>query len=134
MNLPMVCIVVAAHRDNINLVWAARGLGPECFTRRLCVSGAATPETPPTHWLMSDATATDAEVATCQRMSDGDLPPLPEGVAWGVDGVISAADALAAIDGSALQVYSVSGDVEPVDHVSGILASRGLQYVPDPDP
>ena len=45
--------------------------------------------------------------------------------------MIEAADAQQAIDGDSLQCYSASGNVEPVDHVAAILASRGLSYVPD---
>lgn len=145
MLLPAVCIVTAAHKTNINLVFAAMGEGPETFTRKLCaVDPLATTSTPPTHWLMSHAGATDSMVAIWQAMTQGNLPPLPEGVVWGVDGVISAADAMAATHGSVFHVYSAAGDIEPVDFIlgkpdandvrqGGVLASEGLQYVPDPE-
>ena len=61
------------------------------------------------------------------------MPPLPESVVWGEDGVISAAAAMAATDGAVFHVYSCAGDVEPVIHVAAVLATEGLQYVPDPE-
>lgn len=133
MALGIVCIVAAAHKTNINLVFAARGHGPETFTRKLCAVGSATPATPPTHWLMSNAAGDAEELAVLQAMTQGDLPPVPEGTIWGEEGVISAADAMAATDGAVFHVYSAAGEIEPVDHVTAVLASEGLQYVPDPE-
>lgn len=133
MALGIVCIITDAQKTNINLVFSARGLGPETFTRKLCAAGAATPSTPPTHWLASMANGDQAELNVLTAMTEGDLPDLPMGVVWGENGVISAADAMAATDGAVFQVYSCAGDVEPVDHVAAVLASRSLQYVPDPE-
>lgn len=133
MALGIVCIVTDAQKTNINLVFAARGMGPETFTRKLCATGAATPATPPTHWLMSMATGDATELAVLQAMTEGDLPDLPEGVVWGEDGVISAANAMAATAASVFHVYSAAGDIEPVDHVAAVLVSEGLQYVPEPE-
>lgn len=134
MALGIVCIVTDAQKTNINLVFAARGHGPETFTRKLCaVDPGATPSTPQTHWLMSNAAGTQEELNVLTAMTEGGLPLVPEGTVWGEDGIISSADAMAASDGSVFQVYSAAGDVEPVDHVAAVLASRGLQYVPDPE-
>lgn len=134
MALGIVCIVTDAQKTNINLVFAARGHGPETFTRKLCaVDPNATPSTPPTHWLMSNAAGSQEELNVLTAMTEGDLPPVPEGVIWGENGVIPASDAMAATDGAVFQVYSAAGDVEPVDHVAAVLASRGLQYVPEPE-
>lgn len=132
MRLPYIALVTAAHRTNLNLVFQAMGWGPETFMRKVCVaSPSATPSTPPTHWLSSNASASDADVGMINAMTEGNLPPLPDGTVWGEDGVISAADAMAASDGAVLQVYSAAGEIEPVDHVAAVLLSRGLQYVPD---
>lgn len=134
MALGIVCIVTDAQKTNINLVFAARDMGPETFTRKLCTMDAgATYATPPTHWLMSMANGDQAELAVLMSMTKGDLPDLPMGVVWGEDGTISAASAMAATAGAVFQVYSCAGDVEPVDHVAAVLASRSLQYVPDPE-
>lgn len=133
MILPAICIVTDAQKNNINLVFSAMGDGPETFTRKLCApSPAPTWETSPTHWLMSAAGATDVDVAIWQAMTEGNLPPLPEGVVWGVNGVISAEDAMAATDGSVFHVYSAAGDIEPVDHAAAVLTTEGLVYVPEP--
>lgn len=133
MTIGIVFIVKDAKKDDLNLVFAARGMGPESVTRKLCaIDPQATDQTPPTHWLASMANGTAEELATLNGMINGDLPPVPDGTVWGENGVISAADAMAACDGAVMQVYSCAGDVEPVDHVAAVLASRGLQYVPDP--
>jgi hypothetical protein len=132
MSLPVICIVTAAKKTDANLVWQAMDRGPETFTRKLCAIGeGVTPETPPTHYLMSDTSSTESDVAIWQGMANGDLPPI-SGI-WGVNGVISAANAMTATNGANLQVYSASGDVIPVDHAAGILASRDLRFVPDPE-
>ncbi len=99
----------------------------------LCaVATDATWETEPTHYLMSAAGAHDTDVAIWQAMTAGNLPPLPEGVVWGVNGVISAEDAMAASDGSVFHVYSAAGEIEPVDHAAAVLATEGLKFVPFP--
>ncbi len=132
--LPAICVVTDAQKDNANLVWAAMGRGPSTFSRKLCaLDPSATPSTPPTHWLMSDAAATESDVAIWQGFANGDLPPLASGLAWGEGDIIAAPTALTAINAANLQVYSASGDVSPVEHGNGILASRDLQFVPDPE-
>lgn len=134
MRLPYIALVKNAQRVNLNLVFEAMGWGPGTFSRKVCAaSPSATPSTPPTHWLCSNASASDADVAMINAMTEGNLPALPMGTVWGEDGVISAADAMAASDGAVFQVYSAAGDIEPVDHVAAVLLSRGLQYVPDPE-
>jgi hypothetical protein len=133
MALGIVCIVTDAKRNDLNFLFAARGMGPDNITRKLCaVDAGATYETPPTHWLMSNAAGNQAELDTLTAMTEGDLPAVPTGTVWGESGIISAADAMAACDGSVFQVYSCAGDVEPADHVAAVLSSRSLQYVPDP--
>lgn len=132
MSLPVICVVTAAAKDNANLVWAAMGRGPNTFSRKLCaVSGSATDATPATHYLMADSSASEADVHAWQAMAAGDLPQI-DGI-WGEDGVINAASAHDAVSASNLQVYSASGDVAPTEHAVGILASREMMFVPDPE-
>lgn len=134
MTLPYIATITAAFKDDLNLTLAAVGWGPESFTRKLCaIDPGATPSTPATHYLASAAAASEADVAMLQAMTQGDLPDLPEGVVWGENGVISAADAMAASDGAVFHVYSAAGDVEPTDHAAAVLTSEGLQFVPDPE-
>lgn len=134
MLLPFVAVITNAKKNDWNRIGAAIGWGPETFTRKLCAKNpSATSSTPATHWLCSAAAATDSDVAMLQAMTNGDLPILPPGAVWGEDGVISAADAMAASSGAVFHVYSAAGEIEPVDHVAAVLAAEGLQYVPDPD-
>lgn len=131
-NLPAICVCTAAARENVNKVWEAMGRGPGTFSRKLTDDPNATTESPATHYLMSDASASDEDVAEWQAMANGDLPDIGINV-WGQDGIIDAAAAQEAISGANLQVYSASGDVIPTEHAAGILASRGLRFVPDPE-
>lgn len=134
MRLPSVCIVTDAARDNANRVWIAMGKAtPDSdpsFIRKLTTDQAPTPDAPVTHWLLSDTSTLDSDIAILQAFSAGILPPLPEGSSWGEAGTISAEDAVAAISASNLQIYSAAGDVEPMEHVNGILLGRGLSLVP----
>ena len=82
---------------------------------------------------MSDAAAAESDVARWQGFANGDVQPLASGLAWGEEDIIAAPAALTAINAANLQVYSASGDVSPVEHGNGILASRNLQFVPDPE-
>ena len=129
MYLPSIAIVTAAAKDNANLVWAAMGRGPENFSEKLCaIDSGATHETPATHYVMSDASSLDSDVAEWQRMANGDLPAISG--QWGQNGVIDSAAATEAVNAANLQVYSASGDVSPEAHKNSILAGRGLQVVP----
>jgi len=127
---PCVGIVKAADKDNANLVWNAWGKGPNTFSRRLTTDAVPTMSSTVTHYLFADSSSSVEDVQVIQGFANGDLPPIMD--TWGVDGVISAADALAAIDGDSLQCYSASGSVTPLDHCNAILDSRGLKWVPDP--
>lgn len=128
---PCVGIVKAADKINANLVWNAWGKGPDTFSRKLTTDAVPTTSSTVTHYLFADSSTSVGDVQIIQGFANGDLPPLPNGVAWGINGVISAAAGLAAIDGDSLQCYSASGDVQPLDHCNAILASRALNWVPD---
>lgn len=129
MTLPVICIITASARDDANRVWDAMGRGPATFTRKLCDDANATPETEPTHYVMADSSSEEEDVYAWQRMSNGDLPQIT-GV-WGEDGVIDAAAAQAAVSAANLQVYAASGNVTPMEHLTGILSGRELYLVPD---
>lgn len=128
---PCVGVVKAADKDNANLVWEAWGKGPDTFSRKLTTDNPATTSSPVTHYLFADSSTSVEDVQIIQGFANGDLPPISNGKEWGADGVISASEAMQAIDGDSLQCYSASGDVAPLDHCNGILASRGLKWVPD---
>lgn len=128
-NQPIVAIVTAAAMADANLVWAAWGKGPHTFSRKLTTDPNPTPATPATHYLTADSSTSVEDVQVIQGFANGDLPPIMG--AWGEDGVVGAGAALTAINGANLQCYSASGDVVPLDHCNAILASRGLNWVPD---
>lgn len=129
MNLPAICIVTAAKRDHANLVWDAMGRGPETFYRALCAFDEdATPESPITHYLASATEATDADVIEWQCMTQGNLPALAPGKVWGEDGVISAADALEATDGSQLIIITIAGNADPHNFLIGYPDQNGVRH------
>lgn len=67
---------------------------------KLCaIEPGATSATEPTHRLLSMAVGDEAELATLQAMTQGDLPASAMGVVRGVDGVIDGAAAMATCDG-----------------------------------
>lgn len=136
-SLPAICICTVAACDDINRVWEAMSRGPGTFTRKLCAIDAnATWQTPATHYLMQDMSATDSDVAEWQALCSGDLPPITG--TWGEDGIISAEDAQAACDGGNLQVFSAAGlddsgdnGATPTQWRDGVLLGAGLMFVPD---
>lgn len=125
---PVVCVVTNAAKTDANLVWAAMGRGPNTFIRKLTTENPPTLSSPVTHWLMADSSSLVADVMAWQALANGDLPQI-SGV-WGESGIIDASSATTATNGANLQVYSASGNVQPLDHCNAILASRGLYWVP----
>lgn len=134
-NLPLIVVVTAAAAQNASLVLEAWGRGPNTFTqgRKLTTDPAPTSGSVVTHRLVHDGSTDQATVAVFQGFANGDLPPLPNGASWGVDGIIDAASALAAISGASMQTFSASGDVIPTDHMMAVIETLGLKLVPDPE-
>ena len=132
--LPVALFVTDGQKANVEAVLHAYRGEPTLFGRKLIPTNTPnpTPESEPTHWLMFDASTNQDNVTVYQGFANGDLPPLddPE-AAWGSNGLISAQDAMEAINGANLQVYSVSGDVVPLSFLGGILESRDLMFVPE---
>lgn len=123
---------------NINLVLEAMGRGPNSLSRPACVKPTpenglpeVTWETTPTHRYMSDQGVTSEFAAILHGFANGDLPPLPEGTVWGEDGVISAADALAAIASTNFAFGSFNEAFTPGQQVAAALDALGLVRVPD---
>lgn len=131
-NQRFIAIVTDAELVDCRRVWDAQGLGPENFLIKICAaSPGVTWETPPTHHAVSDAQE-PSMIAAWQAMAYGVLPEI-FGV-WGEDGVIDEASAIAATAGDVLQVYTGSGEVNPQEHLDGILYGRGLMQVPEKEP
>ena len=127
-NVPCILIVTATHAVDMSAVFAAQGRGPSTFTqgRRLVAVGTTSPVVAR---LAQDMSATTALEAAWRAMAaDNDLPAI-SGV-WGENGVISAADAQAAMAG--LSVHSVAG-VIPSDWTASVLAGHNYAFEPDPE-
>ncbi len=118
--------------ENINKVLEAMGRGPNSLSRPATSTPNPTWETVPTHRYMSDQGVTTEFGQILHGFANGDLPPLPEGVVWGVDGVISAEDALAAITADNFAFASFNEAFTPGEQVAAALDALGLVIVPDP--
>lgn len=136
MALNVIAIGAAAHVSNINAVLEAVGRGPGSLSRKLTTTpDPEWTEELVTHYFMSDQGVTEEFVTILLGFPNADLPPLPAGVAWGVDGVISAEDAITAIDGANFKVFVSSGDVSPAAQVAAAVGAEGLYVIPfNPDP
>lgn len=134
-NAPCIVIATEANRTNVNLIWEAMGRGPDSLSRKLCaIDPGATYETPATHYLMQDMSATDADVALWAAMAGAgrDLPPIAG--TWGELGIISAQDAQAAIGPGnifAFPAYGLETEQDELNWRDGVLSGMGLQFVPD---
>lgn len=125
--------------ENINKVLEAMGRGPNSLSRPATTKPTpenglppVTWETAPTHRYMSDQGVSETFAQILHGFANGELPPLPEGVVWGEDGVISAADALAAITADNFAFASFNEAFTPGEQVDAALDALGLTKVPDP--
>lgn len=128
----IIAVAPIAHAAAINSVLEAMGRGPGS----LATKASTTPNQgfwdASTHVYMSNQAASfEFQADLIAYASGGDLPPLPEGVVWGADGVISAADAMAAAPH--LAVASFSSDWLPDDQVAATLGAAGLYRHLAPD-
>jgi len=138
MAINVIGIATAAAVTNVNLVLEAMGRGPGNISRK-ATTAAVDPTDPmawamtPTHYFMSDQGVTAEFQAQLLGFANGDLPPLPDGVVWGEEGVISAQDALAAIASPNFSFASFSGAFTPGEQVQAALDALGLHIIPFPD-
>ena len=125
-SIPCTLIVLAANVENMNRVFDAQGRGNNTFGRALVAAGTTGPVVAR---LAHDASGTPALEAEWRAMaSDRDLPAILG--TWGVDGVISEADAKSAMAG--FTVYSV-GEIQEttMEWITGILSGRGYEFEPE---
>lgn len=136
MRLPVIITVAAAHVDSVNAIFEAMGKGANTVTVKCCSTAIADPthETPASHYIAQDMSATDSDVAEWQAMTSGsfrdDLSSL-----WGRDGLLTLVAARVACMGGNMTVASEAGldtNEERESFLSGILIGKGLQLVPDP--
>ena len=131
MAIGIIGVATATALANINLVIEAMGRGPGSITRKATNVPNPAWTAPATHYYMSDQSATPELQAQFLGFANGDLPPLPEGVVWGVNGVISAADALAAITAENFAFAAFNEGFEPSEQVEAALTALGLYAVPE---
>lgn len=128
----ILAICSAAAKENLNLTFAAMGGGPATFSRKIAAAAGITTSTTPTHYGMYDATAGADMSLIYDQAKLGFLPNEDVNgnpIYWGVGGVISAADAVAAFQ--AMEFWLNSSDMLPTAFAAALLAQKGLAYVPD---
>jgi hypothetical protein len=128
----IIAITTAANQTNINLVLEAMGRGPGSLAQPSSADPGVAWNGTPTHFYMSDQGAPQWLADAFLAFGDNNLPPLPEGVVWGEDGVISAADALEAIQPENFYFAQFVG-FEPSEQLAAALAAKGLHKFP-PNP
>lgn len=133
MAINVIGIATAAAVTNVNLVLEAMGRGPGNISRKATTVANPAWDATPTHYFMSDQGVTPEFQAQLLGFANGDLPPLPEGVVWGEEGVISAQDALAAIASPNFSFASFSGAFTPGEQVQASLDALGLHVIPFPE-
>lgn len=133
MSINIIGIATAASLVNVNKVLEAMGRGPGNISRKATTASSPAWTATPTHYFMSDQGVTPEFQAQLLGFSNGDLPPLPEGVVWGVDGVISAGDALAAITAENFAFAAFNDGFTPGEQVASALAALGLHVIPFED-
>lgn len=141
MACPIVMICVAASKPAVDAIGAALGYGPVSVDVRLTddpdavdwdsnVSGPW--PGPVTAYGTSNGNIEKPDADVWLAISNGVLPAtLPGGREWGVAGVISEADALAAVTpGGKLEVWQGSSDADAYATFWGIVAGKGLYRFP----
>lgn len=112
--LPYLGVVTAAAAANVRLVLGAMGLGFGGFGVPMVAQGdeEATPESEPTGFMQYDGSADSELVAALQSLVAGVAPAIDgfgSTIAWGEDGLIAEADAVAAFGGESVQIISAAG-------------------------
>lgn len=133
MSINIIGIATAGAVENVNRVLEAMGRGPGNISRKATTAPNPAWDAEPTHWFMSDQGVTPEFQSQILGFSNGDLPPLPDGVVWGEDGVISAADALEAISAANFAFAAFNDGFTPGEQVAAALDALGLHAIPFPE-
>lgn len=121
----IIAVAPIAYVEDVNAVLEAMGRGPGSLgTKASDVPDQAFGATSTHMFMCNQSAAAEFQAQMLAWAGDGDLPPLPEGVVWGEDGVISAADAMAA--GAHLAVASFNENFTPDEQVAATLGALGL--------
>lgn len=127
-NPATICFVAPQHRAAFNAIFDALGYGPQF---RVPVTKENPPATTsaPSSWFFAETSPEDDAVAVYEGLRVGTLPSLPPGVVWGEDGVISQADAQAAVSALTFEVYTAGGGaVVPYDWMHGAEDENGVRH------
>lgn len=125
----IIAVTTAANQVNINLVLEAMGRGPGSLGQPVSTDPNVAWNGTATHFFMSDQGAPQWLADAFLAFGNNDLPQLPDGTVWGENGVISAADALQAINPSNFYFAQFVG-YEPAQQLQAALAAKGLHKFP----
>jgi len=133
-NVPAILICADAKHTDCNRTFDAIGRGPNTFSVALVAASddSATYQSPATHWLGQDMSATDELTSIWLAMTNGEMPAITG--SWGEDGIISEVDAVAACTSGNLQVYSAGGLIDSAAAMAwrnAVLEGAGLKLRPD---
>lgn len=133
MSINIIGIAPISAVANVNAVLEAMGRGPGSLTRNLTTAADPAWDATPTHMFMSDQGVSSEFQADLLAAAGGDLPPLAEGYMWGEDGVISAADAAAAM--AQFAVASFNDGFAPTQQLAAAIAAHDpvLYVIPQPE-
>lgn len=134
MTVNIIAIAPAANLTAINAVLEAMGRGPTSLTLKASTNESAAWNDTPTHYYMSDQGAPQWLADAFAAFEANDLPPLAPGYSWGVNGVISSADAEAAITPANFAVAYFNNGFEPEAQVAAALASHTVPLFKLPPP
>lgn len=131
MSINIIGIAPVSAVANVNAVLEAMGRGPGNITRNLTTAADPAWDATPTHMFMSDQAVSSEFQMNLLAAAGGDLPPLAEGYMWGEDGVISAADATAAM--AQFAIASFNDGFSPPQQLAAALAAHDpvLYLIPD---
>lgn len=120
-------IIPDAQRAALNAFFVAFGWGMGTYNQALTTDDPATTSSPATHWHSYNASAAPGDYSLFSLAKSGTLPvndmngnPIP----YGIDGVISEADALAGF--AALQLWANDSDENPGSFAQGRREALGL--------
>lgn len=126
-------IIDAAHVDDLNAAFVAMQCGPGVFATELTDDVSPSETSTVTHFHMYNAAANPRDYSDYAAAKAGSVaPPDINGdpVAWGVDGNISEAAALAAF--SALQIWANDSDRSASEFAAEQRQGLGLSIKPTP--
>lgn len=126
-----ILVIPAADQTGWQNVFEAMGYGPAGFGRALRPAGGGATS----HYMMNDASLTDAEVTVLSALAAGTLPTLDRtgnAIDWD-NAPISALDALTLASSGGLQLFCAT-NCDGAAHLPAVLDALSLEQVPDGPP